>query len=169
MKQLLGMIGVIVVAACAPAHANERMAKITSVTPNYHTVPINSIETRCEEVQVPIYGEIQGGGASGGEVLGGMILGGLLGKGVAGDDKGAAVGAILGGIVAAEDGKKGEKVVTGYKVENRCYDVEVRDVQRVLKNYKITYTWNGISGSSYTYNYYNVGDRVPVSVSINAK
>jgi uncharacterized protein YcfJ len=50
-----------------------------------------------------------------------MILGGLLGKGATGKDDGAAIGAILGGIVAA-DNKKSKQVVTGYRVERQCAD-----------------------------------------------
>ena len=83
------------------------------------TVPVTT--TECYDVEVPIYGRTQGGGASGGDVLGGMILGGLLGKGATGNDDGAAIGAILGGIVAA-DNKQSKQVVTGYRVERQCAD-----------------------------------------------
>ena len=83
------------------------------------TVPVTT--TECYDVEVPIYGRTQGGGASGGDVLGGMILGGLLGKGATGNDDGAAIGAILGGIVAA-DNKQSKQVVTGYRIERQCAD-----------------------------------------------
>jgi len=83
------------------------------------TVPVTT--TECYNVEVPIYGRAQGGGASGGDVLGGMILGGLLGKGATGNDDGAAIGAILGGIVAA-DNKQSKQVVTGYRIERQCAD-----------------------------------------------
>jgi len=40
---------------------------------------------------------------------------------------------------------------------------------QTLKNYLIWYEWNGVTGRSYTFNQYSVGDRIPVSISINAK
>lgn len=83
------------------------------------TVPVTT--TECYDVEVPIYGRTQGNGASGGDILGGMILGGLLGKGATGKDDGAAIGAILGGIVAA-DNKQSKQVVTGYRIERQCAD-----------------------------------------------
>ena len=77
-------------------------------------------ETVCNIVDVPIYGRT-GGGASAGDVLGGMIIGGLLGKGVTNKDDGAAVGAVIGGMVAA-DKKKGEEKIIGYRQEQQCKD-----------------------------------------------
>jgi len=35
-----------------------------------------------------------------------MIIGGIIGKGVTGDDKGAAAGAVLGGVIGADKGGK---------------------------------------------------------------
>ena len=96
-----------------------------------------------------------------------MIIGGLLGKGVGGNDKGAAAGAVLGGIIAA-DKNNGRRVVTGYRIERQCTEVMNQQQQRQLKNYTITYRWKNVTGQSYTYNRYNVGDRIPVTVSINA-
>ena len=81
-------------------------------------IPITT--TECQNVQVPIYGQ-QGGGASGADVLGGMIIGGLLGKGASGNDKGAAAGAVLGGIIAA-DKNNNKQVVVGYKQERQCFE-----------------------------------------------
>ena len=73
----------------------------------------------CTTVDVPIYGNV-GGGASGADVLGGMILGGILGKGISVDDKGAAAGAVLGGVFSADKKKKGNQQIVGYKQEQRC-------------------------------------------------
>ena len=84
-------------------------------------------ERRCQDVQVPIYQ--QGGGASGADVLGGMILGGLLGKGATGKDNGAAAGAVLGGIIAADKGNKPR--VSGYRLERQCSDITVYQNQEI--------------------------------------
>jgi hypothetical protein len=51
----------------------------------------------------------------------------------------------------------------------KCEIVNVPQTTRTIKNYKINYNWNGVRGSSYTYNNYSVGDRVPILVSISAK
>jgi len=97
--------------------------------------------TRCNNVEVPVYG--QSGGASGGDVFGGMLLGGLLGKGVTNDDGGAAVGAILGGIIAA-DKKQGRRVQTGYRIERQCYQEEARSTYKeVYSHSTIRFFING--------------------------
>ena len=82
------------------------------------TKKIPHTETVCQVVDVPIYGATSGG-ASGADVLGGMIIGGLLGKGVTGNDKGAAAGAVIGGMVSA-DKKQGNQQIVGYKQVNQC-------------------------------------------------
>ena len=166
MKKLLATAAILGFATAA--QAETRYANITRVEPNYQTVYMNVPRLQCQDVEVPIYGTVQGGGATGGDVLGGMIIGGLLGKGATGKDDGAAIGAILGGIVAADQGNQNRQVVTGYRTERQCSEVMTREQQREIKNYTITYRWNGITAQSYTYNRYNVGDRIPVTVSINA-
>lgn len=168
--KIVGLALAATLALSTSALANQtKVATVTSVTPNYSVQKINTPVTRCENVEVPIYGTVQGGGATGGDVLTGMIIGGILGKGVTGKDNGAAAGAVMGGIIAADKGNKNKQVVTGYKTERQCYEVMEITEQTVIKNYSITYEWRGVTGSSYTYNRYNVGDRIPVEVRINAK
>lgn len=101
--------------ATAPA-----MAEV--VKDHYKTVTkrVPYTETVCNLVDVPIYGQ-SNGGASAGDVLGGMIIGGLLGKGITNKDDGAAAGAVIGGMIAA-DKKQGQQKIIGYRQENRCND-----------------------------------------------
>ena len=166
MKNLLLATTIAIVTSSA-AVADVVRARITHVEPRYETVYNNVPTTQCQDVEVPVYGRT-GGGATGGDVLGGMIIGGLLGKGATGKDDGAAIGAILGGMVAA-DKNQGNQQIVGYRQEQQCNTYYNEERVNTIKNYTIRYEWNGVVGKSFTYNQYNVGDRIPVSVSINAK
>ena len=169
--KIVGLALAATLALSTSALANQtKVATVTSVTPNYSVQKINTPVTRCENVEVPIYGTVQGGGATGGDVLTGMIIGGILGKGVTGKDNGAAAGAVIGGIIGADQGANGSRrVVTGYKTERQCSDVMVREEVRELKNYYITFKWQNLEGSAYTYNKFRVGDRIQLEANINAR
>mgnify|MGYP003649708217 FL=1 len=159
---------VMLIATTLPSYADTVRATISSIQPIYHNTTTRTPSNICQNVEVPIYGTVQSGGASGGDVLTGMIIGGLLGKGVTGKDNGAAAGAVIGGIISA-DNKRSKQVITGYRVESQCHTTYVNSTQRQLKHYKIWFTWNGINGSAATYNVYQIGDRIPVEVSLRAK
>lgn len=167
MKKLLITTSILATMATS-AVADTVYARITGVEPRYETRIQNTPTTQCQDVQVPIYGQTQGSGASGGDVLGGMILGGLLGKGASGNDKGAAVGAILGGVIAA-DNKKSKQVITGYQTQRQCTEVMAREQVTVIKDFVIRFEWQGHRGKAYTFNDYRVGDLIPVEVSLRAK
>ena len=92
-----------------------------------------------------------------------------MGKGVTGKDDGAAAGAVLGGVIAADKGNQNRRVITGYTTERQCSEVMVRQEVNQIKDYRITFEWNGVYGSAYTYNNYSVGQRIPVEVSLRAK
>ena len=145
MKSILISAALVV---ATPAMAETTRATIEDV---FATVIESTPYTRqvCQNVEVPIYGTVtrQGGGASGGDILGGMILGGLLGKGATGKDNGAAAGAVLGGIIAADKANKPrtETVITGYKTERQCENItEYKDINKKVYDYSIiTWTVNG--------------------------
>jgi uncharacterized protein YcfJ len=148
------MIRIILATAviATPAMAETTRATIEDV---FATVVESTPYTRqvCQNVEVPIYGTVtrQGGGASGGDILGGMILGGLLGKGATGKDNGAAAGAVLGGIIAADKANKPrtETVITGYKTERQCENItEYKDVNKKVYDYSII-TWK-VDGQEYS-------------------
>lgn len=167
MKKLLATVAVLGFATTA--HAETKYARISSVTPNYSTVYMNVPQQQCQDVEVPIYGTQQGGGNAVEGAIGGAIVGALIGDALGGKNErnaGAIFGAIVGGDKAANGNRQ---VVTGYRVERQCSEVMVRQQQRQIKNYSITYRWNGITAQSYTYNQYSVGDRIPVTVSIIAQ
>ena len=107
------------IATAAAAESVEKIKVYDHTKTVTQSVPMT--ETRCQDVQVPIYQ--QGGQASGGDVLLGAILGGLIGGTASGKDEGAAIGA-LGGAIIANESAKGAKV-TGYRLERQCNDVTV--------------------------------------------
>ena len=73
-------------------------------------------------MQVPIYQQSQS--SNGAEVLLGAILGGLAVGTATESDKGAAIGALGGAIIAGENSKKNKKIV-GFKTERHCGDYVV--------------------------------------------
>ena len=166
--KLLSTAALIAVVGCAPAMAETFRATITKVEPNWGYREVSVPTTHCQNVEVPVYGTVQGGGASSGDVLAGMIIGGLLGKGITNKDNGAAAGAVLGGVIAADKNNSRQQIV-GYKTERQCQQVVSYETERYLKNNKIYFTWNGINGSAYTYNNYDVGKQIPITITIQAK
>ena len=166
--KLLSSAALVALIGCAPAMAETFRATITKVEPNWGYREVSVPTTHCQNVEVPVYRTVQGGGATGGDVLGGMILGAILGKGVTGDDGGAAAGAVLGGVISADKNNSRQQIV-GYKTERQCQQVVLYETERYLKNNKIYFTWNGINGSAYTYNNYNVGTQIPITINIQAK
>lgn len=122
------------------AFANGRIqATVVEMRESYKEVIKEVPENVCRTVEVPVYKEVvTGQGANGGDVLAGMIIGGLLGKGASGNDKGAAAGAVIGGMVAADNGQKKETVIVGYKQEQQCSTQYVRKTVSVRGNNVVT-------------------------------
>lgn len=147
----------------AADHDSKYYAKITKVTPIYEYKEV--VDTKCRHPHRHQSSQTQSG-AEAVEILGAMIIGGVLGKGLTGNDEGAAVGALLGAAAAAENNKVSHQSPNHHKP--RCKKNKPVS-KKVLKNYRIEYVWNGVSASSYTYNHYSRGDHLPITVSINAK
>ena len=165
MKKLLATVAMVCFASTASA--NE-FATITKITPNYQNVSVPQYRTDCKIVEVPIYGGRKQ--ASTADAFVGAIIGGAIGNqfgGGSGKDAAAVLGAIVGADVANKKG--GQNQIIGYRQEQVCNNVTFYETQEQLKNYTITYEWNGMQGRTVTYNNYRVGDRIPVNVSIQAK
>ena len=168
MKKLL-ITTAVLFATATSAFATE-YARITKIEPRYTTGYNNVPTTQCNDVEVPIYGNVQGGGNAVEGAVGGAIIGGILGQALGGDKNSRNAGAIFGAIVGGDKAANGTRqVVTGYTTERQCSEVMVQQQVQTIKNYRITYQWQGMTGTSYTYNNYNIGDRIPVTVSIVAQ
>lgn len=114
------------IALASPVYAEGKLTDVR-VFDHTKTMRVSTPTTQrvCENMDVPIYGTTtQQGNASGGALIG-MILGAAGGKAVTGNDKGAAIGAIMGGLVGADKGSqpKQSQTIVGYKQELVCNDV----------------------------------------------
>ena len=107
----------------------------------YEDVPYTTQE--CVNVQVH-----NNQGSAGADALAGMIIGGLLGKGLTGNDDGAAIGAILGGIAGAEDNAKRNRN-TQPTTQRKCTNVTryTREERTVYSHTTITFK---VDGQTYT-------------------
>jgi len=139
---LLSVVATLLFASTAFANAFTTTGKVERIQPVYTKVHQQQPQQVCQNVEVPVYGTVQGNGANGGDVLAGMIIGGLLGKGATGKDNGAAAGAVIGGIIAADKGKN-KQVITGYRTETQCSTQYVNQTVSVVNEYDITYNVNG--------------------------
>ena len=168
MNKLLATVAVLGTMSFAASANAQEYATITNVTPNYQTINTPTTQQVCNTVEVPVYGR-SGGQASTGDTLFGALIGGALGNQVGGG-KGKDAATVLGAIIGADVANKrsGSNQIIGYRQEQRCNNVTSYTSQQQLKNYSIRYEWNGVQGRSYTFNQYSVGDRIPVSISINA-
>ena len=137
MKQLVTVVA-FGLAACTPAFGETVQDHYKDVTKR-----VSTTYQSCEVVQVPIYGQV-GPGASGTDVLTGMIIGGLIGKGATGKDNGAAAGAVLGGVIAADKKNKKQQIV-GYREEQVCKDVTTYEVSThsVYSHSTVTFKHDG--------------------------
>ena len=148
--------------------AAELYARVVQIEENYETVTEYSPIKVCRDEEIPIYGNINRNTDNSGNVLLGMILGGVSGKVITGEDGGAAVGAIAGGLIGANNNNSNNQIV-GFRTVKTCSmrQKEVNSTQ--LKNYRITYDFHGALGTSYSYNSYLVGDKIAVNVNVIAK
>ena len=134
-----------IVALATPVLANE---KATDVRVFDHvktvTTQIPVSRTECQNVQVPIYGQVQRRGTDG-EVLGGAIIGGVIGNQFgngSGKDAMTVLGAILG--ANSQSVQQGTQV-TGYTVERQCTDTVSyqNQTEEVYSHSTIRFTVNG--------------------------
>ena len=145
MKKLIVMITGAVMLFSSVAMANAHhinktvrvQAEVVSSTAITQQVVQKVPEQQCSIVDVPIYGSTSGG-ASGSDILGGIIGGGIIGKVITNDDKGAAVGAILGAMSQA-DKKKGNQQIVGYRQQQQCNTIYIETVADKIVGYSTSF------------------------------
>lgn len=149
-----------------PVFADTVIARVIYVEPNYANA-VQVQETRCEVIQVPVYGTVYRQGNPGAGALIGGIIGGLVGQNATGNDEGAVAGAVIGSVIGATNNQvRNETVITGYRNEQQCAQVIVNQVQPQAISYRVVYEWNDIRGEVVTYNFYRAGDTIPITVNI---
>ena len=144
--------GVTLAAISTVAHANQSAYNV-KVFDHTERVVVSSGGggTRCDNVEVPVY-EYRNKNSNSGNVLGGMIIGGLIGKGITKKDNGAAVGAVIGGIIAADNNSNGkERVQTGYRIERQCYQKPATETYRDVYSHSTVRFF--IDGKRYVLNF----------------
>lgn len=125
---------------------------------------VYTTESRCSIQSVPMYSNVETRSSTGGDVLAGMVIGALIGKGLTGDDGGAAAGAVMGGVIGADKGSvKNEQVVTGYRQQEVCTQVSI-PVESTVNKYIVHWKRNNLRGYFYSDRAHRVGDRVYVDV-----
>jgi uncharacterized protein YcfJ len=108
------------------ASSRERLDPIDVVVYDHTEIVSQSVPTssrECYRVDVPVYSNGTRLGSNG-EVLGGAVVGAAIGNQFGGGN-GKDVMTILGAIVGANSqrGPKNTQVITGYKQETRCNNV----------------------------------------------
>lgn len=154
MKKIILSTIMVLAATAASASDFKVIGKVTDIYPitGWQTREVTKRE--CKKVTT-------NGESAGANALGGMIIGGLIGKGITGDDKGAAAGAIMGGIIGAD------KTDTTPRVRRVCENVTTLRREETVEYYVVEYNWNGFVGEFQTqYGNYHVGQRVELNLEL---
>jgi len=141
--------------ACSQTQDEFTFVRVVHSQPVYKMDYVDFPDTRCYNVNVPVYSQRNSGS---GDVFTGMVIGGLAGNAIGGNDRSAAIGAILGGVIAAEP----RKHVSGYRTERQCETVYIQRPQEILDGYNVTYTHQNISGLVFSPTYFQPGSLVSI-------
>jgi hypothetical protein len=69
--------------------------------------------------------------------------------------------------VAAEQKRTSKTKIVGYNTQQRCEIVQVVQQKNAIQNYRVIYSWNGLTGSSLTNRYYELGSKIQVKVGLS--
>lgn len=156
-KKLALALSLLAFATVAQAQSQDSFTfvRILHVQPNYTNHVVNVPQTQCYNVNVPVYTQRNSGA---GNVFTGMVLGGVAGNIIGGNDRATALGAIVGGVIAAEPRSQ----VGGYVTQQQCETVYLQKIEPRVDGYLITYVHQNVSGTVYSPFYFQPGSVVSV-------
>ena len=126
--KLTAITSIISIIAASAAMSGEYVeGKVLSVEPNYYSFVEHSPRKVCHNVTVPQYHTNQG------NVLQNMIIGGLIGGTSTNSDRGAAAGAVIGGLLSQNN-----NTVTGFTTRQRCSTQYTERVINKLNGYNVS-------------------------------
>ena len=131
IKALITSVGLLLTTA---VHAADVRVKGTHIHDHYK----NQIHQQPYVVQVCYDKKISGDKT--GDTLKGALIGGILGKAITGDDDGAKVGALFGGIVGHEESKTTSGTRTICEKETRYKET----TKKIYSHSTIVFVYEGI-------------------------
>jgi len=140
----------------AQTYPTLTFVRIHHVQPNYAVAYKSIPHTQCYNVNAPVHSYSNSGS---GDVFTGMVMGGIVGNAIGKNSKSTALGAIIGGLIAAEP----TSYVSGTRLERQCETVYVQQAQEIIDGYTVTYIHNNISGVVYTPFYFQPGELVSMN------
>lgn len=138
---------------------------VLAVQPQYNTVTQAVPIQNCYNTQVPVYGGTQG---SVGDTVTGAIIGGAIGNQM-GNGKGKDAMTMLGAIVGADIANRNKQGVVGYRNERVCETIYRDESVTTLTGYIVDYKFNSTRHSDFTTKRYNVGDAIPIRVTVSVR
>jgi uncharacterized protein YcfJ len=150
MKKFL-IAGVMASVMSTAAYADNIRVKVPVLDsqPNYVNKTISQPVQSCNTVEVPIYSS------------------GVLGKVLGGNDKGAAAGAILGGVVGANKSQNGKQII-GYRQEQRCTTTYTNQQIQETAGYTVTYELAGQRHTTHSHRYLNPGSTLTLRLKVTS-
>tara|TARA_A100001011_G_scaffold297496_2_gene310217 strand:+ start:956 stop:1378 length:423 start_codon:yes stop_codon:yes gene_type:complete len=119
--------------ACSPVAAQDNVNLNAQI---YHHYELHYIQ---EPYKVKVCGDKVISGDKTGDTLGGAILGGLIGKALTGQDDGAKIGALFGGIIGHNESKAQSGTQRVCHIETRYRE----KTQNMYSHSIITWRMNG--------------------------
>ena len=123
----------LLLAACSPAHAQDNVNLNAQVHHHFKTIYTQ------DPYKVQVCRDKVISGDKTGDTLGGAILGGLIGKALTGNDDGAKIGALFGGIVGHDKSNAQGGTARVCQYETRYKE----QAQTVYSHSTITWRMNG--------------------------
>jgi outer membrane lipoprotein SlyB len=158
MKSILAATALTVtLTGCVNAQTQDQFTfvRVQHIQPYHSVASVDVPTTQCNIVNVPVYSHRNSGS---GNVLSGMVVGGIVGNAIGGNDKSTALGAIIGGLAAADP----IPYVSGYRQEQQCRTVYIQQLQQVHAGYTVTYIHQNVSGVVQTPFYFQPGSVVSI-------